>query len=362
MMRRWVAGLAVVVLAGCANTDAIDKANRPAPGAEIETIYVASTRAGIDPATPASTQKVPLHFAVYEIAVPPRHRPGHLPKDAGGSGLDPQVNFLAVGHRPIAGASAFRTAAADAARERSSSPSEIVVFVHGFNTSLAESVTGQAQIANDVALPAAQIVYDWPSANRTLAYADDIPRAEAATDGLARLLSLLAETRVQRIVLVGYSMGAIPVMESLGKLQTNAAVMAKTDVVLLAPDIELDRFTGLANRLSGLQRPIAVFGSHEDLLIKLVSRFMHDGEPLLGALPDPRMLSPVRVTYVDVANVKHTGNGHFAVMGGPALIRMVNAMPRPDLVRFAESAGRIPGATSTRHGKSTYVLLPRLRQ
>jgi esterase/lipase superfamily enzyme len=343
-----------IVLSGCVTVAGIRPGGADPATARTETVFVASTIGD------RSGTSAELSYAAHHVAVPPAHRPGDEP-GLPVIGIDPAADFLVAGTERFANATSFRDAVAAQASLVGASPSEVLVFVHGFNTTLLKSLARMAQIGNDFDLPSAQVLYAWPTERRLLAYVDDARRAADARDGLIALLHNLAASRAERIVLVGHSMGAAIVVDALVRMRKKRQTepFDKLDVVLLSPDLDLEQFRRRARGIGSLPRPIVVYGSHRDMPLQMVARFLADDRPRLGALPDPDLLSDVDLTYVDVANVAHSGYGHFAVAGAPALIASINAMPKPDLVGFATgSASAIPGARVSRHGLMTYILLP----
>lgn len=352
-----MAGVAVILsasaLSGCASIGGLRPARAALPPPHTETIYVASTRGD------TSTSAAPLSFASYDISVPPGHRPGDEPRDA----IDPANSFVEVGERRFASANAFARELADDARAAGNGSAEVVVFVHGFNTTFSESLARMAQLSNDFDLPAAPVLYAWPSDDRIGAYDADTERAIAARTGLRSLIGRLVASGTRRIVLVGYSMGAATVLHALGEMRAagEARAFAGIDVVLLSPDLDIDEFRRLAGAIGKLPNQLVVFGSRDDLPLRMISALAHGGHPRLGALPDPELLADVSLTYVDVARVRQTGYGHIAVGDTPALIAAINAMRRPDLSGFATlRAAAIPGANTTRHGRMTYIMLPKM--
>lgn len=321
-----------------------------------ETVFVASTRAASGPGAEALT------FAAYDVAIPPAREPGDEPHPPV-LRVDRLRDFLMAGERRYTAAEFSQAVNAEAAAV-SNGPTEVLIFVHGFNTTFVESLVRVAQIGNDLDLPSAHVLYAWPAQDRILAYLDDTRRAAEARDGLIALLRAVAASRTQRIVLVGYSMGAAIVIDALTQMRATGLVgtFAKLDVVLLSPDLDLIDFRERAGGIGGLPRPLVVYGSSRDLPLQMIARFVGNGRPRLGALPDPNLLADFEMTYVDVADVGHTGYGHFAVGSAPALIAAINAMQRPDLVNFAiDTAGAIPGATVKTYGSLAYVTLPRIR-
>jgi esterase/lipase superfamily enzyme len=343
-------------LSACTALGGLRPASHDLTTAHTETVFVASTR------DEGGLGAAPLTYAAYRVAVPPARQPGDEPQRPV-LRIEPLDDFLTVEARRFQAAAEFGRAVTAEATAVRSGTTETLIFVHGFNTTLEESLVRLAQIGNDIDLPSAQILYAWPAQDRILAYLEDTARAAEARDGLIELLQTVATSRTQRIVLVGYSMGAAIVVDALAEMRARGSTgpFAKLDVVLLSPDLDLIQFRERARGIGSLPRPLVVYGSSRDLPLQMIARFVADGRPRLGALPDPNLLSDVEMTYIDVADVGHTGYGHFAVGSAPALIAAINAMDRPDLVDFAiGSAGAIPGATVSKYGSLAYITLPRM--
>ena len=94
----------------------------------------------------------------------------------------------------------------------------------------------------------------------------------------------------------------------------------------------------------------------------MFSRLLMEDKPRLGALPDPRLLEGLDVTYIDVRDVRRTPQtGHLVVATSPAMIAAINNMPKADLVLYAQAAkaGKIPGATVEHFGSMTAIVLPK---
>lgn len=354
-MWRGFASVAVIlsasILSGCASVSGPRLAQAAPTPLKMETVFVASARGE------TATEFAPLSFARYEISVPPSHRPGDQPH----GGSDPRTEFQQVAEQRFETARSFARELGAEARVVGKGRDDVLVFVHGFNTTLNESLARLAQLSTDFDLPAAPLLYAWPSDQRITAYEADTERAVKASKGLKSLIDNLVAAGTGHVVLVGYSMGAETVLHALGEMRAagDGGSIAKLDVVLLSPDADIDSLHELST--VRLPRPVVVFGSHDDLPLKLVSALAHEGRPRLGALSDPSLLSDTALIYVDVANVRHTGFGHIAVGDTPALIAAINAMPRPDLTDFAiRRAAKIAGASVARHGRMTYVMLPEM--
>lgn len=351
--QRWgIAGLIALAVAACTPISAVEGVRRAAPGADLQPVYAASIRASRYEQESGTTAFAPFSYSTYNVAIPPNHPPGQLPKHTKGTGVDPAVNFVGVGRRDFAGGDAF-------ARGVAAAPAgDLVVFTHGFNTGFADTITTQAQIAYDLHLKGPQVVFGWPADNSPLAYEADEERAEESADELAELLRRLAAVRPGRVVVAGYSMGAPIVNGALQHLRSERALLSRLEVVLFAPDLAVEDFATAMHGLPPLAAPVTIFGSHNDRILRLARITFHKPGQQLGAAQSAADLPDVPVNFVDVGNIAHTGNGHFTLVCYPPLIAMFAAMPNPRFAAFAQALVSYPAAQVTHHGQATYVQLP----
>ena len=102
-----------------------------------------------------------------------------------------------------------------AARVAGSERKEVFVFIHGFNTTFEDGSLRTAQLAADLRLDGAPIMWSWPSAGGVLSYWRDADQAEnpAEASALAAFLrDVVQTTGATRVHLVAHSMGNRPLM------------------------------------------------------------------------------------------------------------------------------------------------------
>jgi esterase/lipase superfamily enzyme len=216
------------------------------------------------------------------------------------------------------------------------------VFVHGFNTTFAEGLYRQAQMRQDFAMPGVSIHFAWPSRGNVRAYATDRESALIARDDLARLLAAVARTDVSGIVLVGHSMGAQIVAESLRQLAIAGAprVFGKLEyIVLVAPDIDIDLFRTQIAPVRDKDLPIVVFVSDQDRALRMSSLLRGSGERL-GSLRDTAAVAGFPITVVVTSRLQGTDDprGHFKLATSPAMISLVSGMGRLGVETLSDEA------------------------
>ncbi len=287
-----------------------------APG-EGRPVFVGTTR-GFDAAgDPTLFDRRPLGLARYDVSIPADHKPGEITY-----GNDPAKDFTITGKRHYTGDSAFR---GDLAAELRRTGGEAVVFVHGYNTNFAEGLYRLAQLGQDFKVPGVLVSYAWPSRGTVAGYAYDRDSALYARDGLEGLLKELRQAGAKKITLISHSMGSAVTMETLRQMAIEgdrATLDRLAGVMLISPDLDVDVFHNLAERMGKLPDPFIIFTSQKDKALRL-SGWISGEKARLGNLQDVRPLADLKVTLVDVGAF-NTGEGHFNLGNSPALIALLN--------------------------------------
>ncbi|MFD4421437.1 alpha/beta hydrolase [Agromyces sp. NPDC058484] len=122
---------------------------------------------------------------------------------------------------------------------------DILIFIHGYRTSWAESVRRAAQFAYDLNFQGLPMLYSWPSRGDLLSYtADESASAWSAPHFTAVLKRVLAEGGARRVHLVAHSMGNRVSTEALKVLALEKPDYPTPvrEVVFAAPDIDRHTF------------------------------------------------------------------------------------------------------------------------
>lgn len=277
-------------------------------------IYVATNRARSNNLSlPYSSERsLTLNFARFEIGVPPIHVPGRVEKT--GRVPDPARHFTARSFQPLDNRKQFVEQLNAALAKRPADEREIFIFVHGYNNNFADSIFRSAQIAFDYNIPAVSLHYAWPSGGALPLYVFDRDSANVGRGGLAETIEIAAQTKADKIMVVGHSMGAYVVMEALRELaQTGRGRYLKrlTGVLLAAPDIDIDVFQSQVNDIGELPKPFTIMVSRADRALS-VSRRIAGGHPRVGAGSDIAMLQKKGITVLDASDVDGGSHSVFA--------------------------------------------------
>ncbi|CDZ40615.1 Esterase/lipase/thioesterase, active site [Neorhizobium galegae bv. officinalis] len=181
------------------------------------------------------------------------------------------------------------------------------VFVHGYNTNYQEALFRTAQMAADAKTLSPPILFSWPSAASVTGYVTDRDAVLYSRSGLESVLKALAETpKIKRVVLFGHSMGGFLSMEAARqlKLQGRDDVVGKLQIILAAPDIDVDVFRSQLRDIGTLRNPIALLVSKTDRALE-VSSFLGGERPRVGRIDidDPLVRSEIKAAHVSVIDI-----------------------------------------------------------
>ncbi len=273
-----LAGGALILVPGCASIG-LSRLGEPAAEPRSVAVFVVSTRKGEHGASSEAGVANGARFSLQMIGVPPGHEPGKVERPAFGS-EDPQNHFIARTRRGL-DETGFFTELASHISGRIGSNRDVLLYVHGFNTSYDEARFRLAQIVDDARFGGVAVLYTWPAAGSLIDYGAAKESATIARDALSRLLHRLSDLPdIGRVHILAHSMGAWLAMEALREnaISGSPDLNGKLgDVMLAAPDIDLNVFRQQLARLDP---------SHVFVLVASNDRALAGDRQRLGAL-DP---------------------------------------------------------------------------
>jgi esterase/lipase superfamily enzyme len=282
-----------ILAAGCAarpGPEVLAPTTATAEGARIVTVYVATTRArDIQQSNVFGSSRADgVNYAEFRISVPPGHKAGQIewPRTT----PDPATSFATVQQRVHDRETFLRRIAQ---RGDARKAPDAGVFVHGFNYNFQESLFRLAQMAADADIDGVPVLFAWPSEAEVTGYIADKDSATYSRDALVDLLATLTQQRGSgKITVFGHSMGGWLTMEAVRQLRLTgkSAVLARLDVILAAPDIDVDVFRAQMNVIGRLDPPVTVLVSRDDVALSFSGRIAGQ-RPRLGALDvdDPQV-------------------------------------------------------------------------
>jgi esterase/lipase superfamily enzyme len=213
-----------------------------------------------------------------------------------------------VGDGAEAGWLAEIEAALAASRSR-----DILIYVHGANTTVERAAGQAAQIRHFAGRQAVVVLFAWPTAENFLRYSRDIETAFGAAPHLAELVGFLADgTSAERIDVFTYSAGGTVGSDALAILGRDApAVAARVgDVYHAAPDADFRGFVDdLADYapLAGRVTTAVNLGDSALRLAAAVNRASRAGRPDLAELSPQaadRLLAASSAGLIDILQIR----------------------------------------------------------
>ena len=287
-----------------------------------------------------------INYQQYVVAIPPNHVGGKIewPSQTPGN---PGTDFVVVENRPLTEAG-FARAIESKLASKGSASGAVLVFVHGYNTSHPEAVFRVAELAADLRSRGAAVLFSWPSRAELRDYLTDRESATYSRDYLEHVLNQIAGVPdVHNIYLVAHSMGNWLAVETLrqAKLRERSPFLKKLkEVVLLAPDIDVNVFRTQLDAIGKLNRPIIVAVSRDDRALATSER-LAGGVPRVGnvLIDNPRAQAAIKRYGLDVVDLSQVKSEDYF-----AHSKFADALP--ELQNIAQSGGgargRNPGAAA----------------
>jgi len=224
---------------------------------------------------------------------------------------DPRKDFTIIDPEVFSGPQPFAGNLRNALKDRPPRNRDVLVFVHGFNTTLTDAVLRTAQFAHDSGFTGIPVVFSWASRGKTFDYVYDLNSALVARDKLIETSQIVLKADPAGLDLVAHSMGNFLTMEAVRQAallgQLNASRKMR-HVILASPDIDVNVFETQLDHIPRSKRNVYVFISANDKALG-ISKFLAGGVARVGDA-DPEKLADLGVTVVDLSEVNDTSSIH----------------------------------------------------
>lgn len=248
------------------------------PRFDLVNVYYATHRAatGREPAAEAyGSARAAMSFGVAQVSVPRDRAPGSVPRPSIWTfefRPDPERHMILNSVSPISTRDGFFARVSEAVSD--TSRKEVFVFIHGYNTSFEGAAIRTAQLAVDMNLDGAAVLYSWPSRASLLGYQADTRTVAdpALLNDVADFLTDVANrTGAERVHLVAHSMGNRVLGRSLDLLAARSPGRSPMfhEVVMAAADVGVDEFEQTWPRIMGLGRRFTLYASQRDRALQI---------------------------------------------------------------------------------------------
>lgn len=255
-----------------------------------------------------------VRYGSCVVNVPVERKPGALPVPGRGEAADPARHFLILGETVrFLDDAAFRGLVRGADNGR-----DVLVYVHGFNTSFDFAVVRMAQVVEDLEFSGTPVVFSWPAHEVAVPwpsdYSQDESNAERSYGALARVFKTLVEEQEARpagrrgkVHVIAHSLGNRVTMRALSILDTLLPAGSKPmgQVVLAAPDVSIEDFARLQPAIERRSERVSLYFNPNDQAL-WASYVRHGRERRAGnAAQFIRNLDNIDAANVDTSLLGH---------------------------------------------------------
>ena len=331
MFRQGVLAFLLIALAACAPRGTL-QFGTTAPGAALHDVWVANFRP-TDP--PTTGQRLPprpeqIRFQRTRVSIPPTHKVGQIEWPQGTPSAS--QDFVTVGQEDFPTGKTF---ARQIARADTAKTGTTFLYVHGYNATHGEAVYQMAQIAHDFGLPSPTVLFSWPTAGIPFGYLYDRDSILIARDQLEELIITLTRDPDRKLEILGHSMGALLIMETLRQIEISGSVDIPGQIealIMVSPDIDGELFYDQASRLRELPRNTAILAARQDPALR-ISAFLTGRTNRLGSDTDRAAVRDLQVTVIDTSSFTGDGNNHSVPLTSPSAIAILKkAQDNPEIL------------------------------
>lgn len=208
---------------------------------------------------------------------------------------------------------------------------EVLVYVHGFNSSFEDAARSMGQIKHDLGFNGLAVFFSWPSKGdiSPTGYVHDKDVIGVSAKHLRDFLKDLAsKSGAESIHIISHSMGNVGLMQALADLSRDPLFLKKNvigEVMLVAPDMNVDAFKFLAQELRKITKRNTLYASSKDKAL-MISKEINGGLQRAGEANDEMIVIPDLDT-IDVSNVDTSLSGHsYFGESGSVITDMVNLL------------------------------------
>lgn len=355
----WVAlALGFAVLSSCSKPpDLVGVDNPEVPvlavrEASRQKVFIATTREAAEVTNVFfSAERAPdLGFASVVVSIPPGHQSGQIER-AKRLPPDPRKEFAVIEPTVYDTGDVFVQQLRRELAKRPPANREILLFVHGYNNTISDSILRIAQFVEDTEFDGVPVLFSWASAAKVTRYVYDLNSVLVARPKLIETTHYLSRAGAGSYDVFAHSMGGFLLMET--------AVMARdlprdhmrlhlANVMMAAPDIDLDLFRSQLELLGINNDNLYVFVSRDDRALRFSQRISGGVERVGRA--DAEELAELGVSVIDLTEVDDSSSGsHSKFAGSPEIVQLIgNGLKNqhfnvtPGVPTLAEVIGGVP--------------------
>ena len=264
-----------------------------------------------------------IGLAKLTVSVPPNHTPGKIERPRSGIPR-PAEHFTATDPAIFASEGDFVSALQAELNRRSVHNRNVLVFVHGYNTTLSEAVLRMGQFVEDSGYEGVPVLFSWASGGHVLDYVYDMNSVLVARDDLLLGANLISKTNAKAVDVLSHSMGNLLTVEAMRQAKLNGTLNRTgrlRHVILAAPDIDADLFRQQLAPFADNERQFYILISRDDRALSF-SRLLARGVPRVGN-EDVEDLAGLGVTVLDLSEIYVNGSNHSKFADSPEIVQLI---------------------------------------
>jgi esterase/lipase superfamily enzyme len=276
-----------------------------------------------------------IHYGKRIVRIPVTHRPGELGSPLWKRLLLNMDDRITVDPAQVLAEDAFARDVKKFIAGLDPNDRNVLVYIHGFNTSFDDATKRAAQLGFDLKVPGITVLYSWPSRGSASAYLSDLSAIEASEAQIAEfLVGVTALADRGKVHIVAHSMGNRGLLRAMHRATTQAALRTGTrfgQIFLSAPDVNATLFRQLASVYPQVAERTTLYVADQDKAIAALE-WMTEGARV-GAAPPVLVLPGIDTVRVRGSSLFQLGHSYFAEE--PDVLRDIRAQ-----LYFHESPAR----------------------
>jgi esterase/lipase superfamily enzyme len=195
--------------------------------------------------------------------------------------------------------------------EKHGAAGDILLYVHGFNTTFEQAAVTMARVACDLDFRGKAVFFSWPSNDELMGYVADQNNTDWSSKNLKAFLKTLAQkAQPKSICILAHSMGNRETVNAFAGLMADApALMDRFRLIIMAaPDVDSAIFErDFAPVLNSSGAKVTLYVSRNDRAMQLSKNV--NGYVRLGGVDGYPLVHP-GIDTVDVTNLDNGNLGH----------------------------------------------------
>ena len=254
-----------------------------------------------------------MHFGKRIVFIPRAHRPGELESPLW-KRLFSGNDRIEVGPSSSLTERAFAQEIRDFLGGLDPADRNVLVFIHGFNTSFDDAARRAAQLGFDLQVPGVTAFYSWPSRGSARGYIADVENVEASEEQIAQfLVRVAALADPGHVHIIAHSMGNRGLLRAMHRATAQAALRSGVrfgEIFLAAPDVDAKLFRQLASIYPQISERTTLYVADKDKALAALEWFSDD--PRAGSVPPLVMIPGIDTIRVRGAGLFRLGHSYVA--------------------------------------------------